>query len=326
MNDVQKKVMAYLSRKEWAGIFDLVEKRLLDVNALLTDGPEIVILLDQAILAKDLDVVRRLISAGADVNDCRGGMSPLMTACETHTPNLEIIDELLKAGANVNYRATRSDDGGGETALILAAERGSLPTVQRLLEAGADVTILTYAKETAIFFAAAEGRNIDVTRLLLAARCPLTGTELHWPVSKRDIDTVRLLIGAGCNPNVPLTRGSGSDLMKGDTPIIVAARLSVDEFISPPIGPDPAVTARKRLEMIKVLLAAGADPNVVNGRGHTPLLRAVVQKDVESVRALVAGGAKADFGSKLGTPLEQAKEKKMSSIIELLETIPHSTT
>ena len=46
--------------------------------------------------------------------------------------------------------------------------------------------------------------------------------------------------------------------------------------------------------MIQPLLNAHANPNLANSSGETPLIRAVQRRDMEMVRALVAGGANPD--------------------------------
>lgn len=112
-----------------------------------------------------LEVVERLLSAGATV-DARsdGGFTPLINACTASSP---VLRALLAAGADPDARAdigwraierlaehgnaaglrillsaTREPidarDGDGATALMAAAEAGSLECVDLLLQAGAD--------------------------------------------------------------------------------------------------------------------------------------------------------------------------------------------
>lgn len=84
-------------------------------------------------------VVEILLVEGADydtdndaVND--QGDTALMSACEKGIPTL-IVEKLLTAGFDPNY----GDDSGGTTALMLASERGCVPTINALLVYGADV-------------------------------------------------------------------------------------------------------------------------------------------------------------------------------------------
>ncbi len=62
-----------------------------------------------------------------------------------------------------------------------------------------------------------------------------------------------------------------------------------------------------KLEMVKTLLAKGADPNVVEKDGETPLYRAAFNDKLEMVKALLDGGAKPNLATKYGkTPLHWA--------------------
>ena len=99
--------------------------------------------------------VELLIAAGADVNVANiGGVTPLMRAArgslETWDTiaSLESINRLLEAGADVNARAD-----SGETALTNAVEIGRADIVERLLAAGADWRLAGKSGRTALFIA-----------------------------------------------------------------------------------------------------------------------------------------------------------------------------
>ena len=64
-----------------------------------------------------------------------------------------------------------------------------------------------------------------------------------------------------------------------------------------------------RSRRVKVLLAAGANPNVKAPDGSTPLHQAVQARQVAMIRALVAAGAKLDATNKDNlTPLQLAEK------------------
>lgn len=69
-----------------------------------------------------LEVVRRLIAAGADVNRPinDSGETPLMRSCDSHFGNLEVLDVLIEAGADLERR-----DRYDRTALNIALEHGN---------------------------------------------------------------------------------------------------------------------------------------------------------------------------------------------------------
>jgi len=128
--------------------------------------------LDWAIYGHQIDVVRKLIEMGADVNHAdrpsgyQSGYTPLMYTAkalrgrklqdpETMAVRNEIARLLIQHGADVN-RATKlgSEDKGGETALHFAVKNQNPQLIRILLAAGADknakndqgYTPLDYAK------------------------------------------------------------------------------------------------------------------------------------------------------------------------------------
>ena len=70
------------------------------------------------------------------------------------TAGLDLVDLLLAAGAEVN-----ATDGGGFTPLHLAAIRGELPLVTRLLLRGADASVRTQESQTSADLARARGHE-----------------------------------------------------------------------------------------------------------------------------------------------------------------------
>ena len=69
--------------------------------------------------------------------------------------------------------------------------------------------------------------------------------------------------------------------------------------------------SRDPLEALKLLLAAGANPNAKAPDGSTPLHQAVDEQQVAMIRALVAAGAKLDAVNKDNlTPLLLAEQPK----------------
>lgn len=150
----------------------------------------------------DIEAVRALVRAGADVNAAQGdGMTALHWAAERGS--VELAEVLLHAGANVDA-GTRiggytplhiaakeargdvallllrsgSDPGAtttnsGVTPLHLAAQSGSTVVLQALLDAGADVDVTERAwDQTPLVFAAAQNRAPAVALLLAAGADP----------------------------------------------------------------------------------------------------------------------------------------------------------
>ena len=78
-------------------------------------------------------------------------------------------------------------------------------------------------------------------------------------------------------------------------------------------------------ENVRLLLAAGVDPNHVNGLGWTALLEAVILTDggpvyQQIVADLIAGGADVNLSDGDGvTPLAHAKARRYAEIVRLLD-------
>lgn len=167
----------------------------------------------------DLDTVKALVAAGAEVNAGRpNGAGPVYWA--SNGP-VDVLEWLLKhkADPNAGRRAPGATAGsGGMTPLMEAAAFGATANARALLDWGADVNA-KHDRGTALMFAAGSDRaGADMIRLLLdrgadpnavASRCERCiheprsedgGTDLTALMLARqrgETDIVRMLIAAG---------------------------------------------------------------------------------------------------------------------------------
>jgi ankyrin repeat protein len=153
-----------------------------------------------AAMRGDVATVRALLQQGADVNAAEGdGMTALHWAAEHGDHELAAV--LLASGANP-AAATRI---GRHTPLHVAAKSGYPRVVRLLVDAKADVNVLTTTGAAPIHFAAASGSSEAVTILLDAGadpnvREPQWGqTPLMFAAAAGRTDAVNRLLARGAD-------------------------------------------------------------------------------------------------------------------------------
>jgi ankyrin repeat protein len=260
-----------------------------------------------------------LIRAGADPNtSLPEGETALMTAARTGDP--DAVRVLLAHGAEVN----RKEKTLGETALMWAAAENHPEAVGILAAAGADLnarstvlhlapfnwvtsgmisTSLPRGGWSALHYAARQGA-IEAARVLVVQHADLNvqdpdgTTALVIAILNAHFDLANMLLDKGADPNVADETGTA------------ALYVAVDMHTLPPTQGRPPLNLIDNLsglEMIKSLLAHGANPNAqlnrpILGRLHldgdgglgdgtTPLLRAAKGNDLDVMTALFEGGA-----------------------------------
>lgn len=115
----------------------------------------------EAAAAGDLEEIRRLVAAGANINYRSGThcQSPLHLALMNR--HVTCVDFLIENGADIN-----EDDVNQAKPLHVAALRGDHYCVTRLLDAGADIHSLDHKGFTALHYAAGDDYP-DCVQLLL---------------------------------------------------------------------------------------------------------------------------------------------------------------
>ena len=311
-------------------------KQRVDVNAPQGDGSTA---LHWAARVGDLTIADALIRAGARANVANSnGVAPLHLACMNRSAAM--VDRLLGASADANAAMLN-----GETVLMTCARTGNARTVTSLLVHGAKPNAKEAAHEqTALMWAAAE-RHPDVVRLLVEAGADLRARSKIYPTNvvgedtqragreelnytvlaggmtpllfaarSGDADSARLLIDAGADPNDRLADGTSALVLAAFSGRGAAAGVLLDKGANPnDMGTGftalHAAVLRSDVNLVKVLLAHGADPNVRMTRGTpkrrdgedfnlpatlvgaTPYLLAAKFLEADIIRALNAGGA-----------------------------------
>lgn len=199
------------------------------------------------------------------------------------------------------------EDGGSETnsELVSAAERGDLSAVERLLEEGASVEDRDDSGRMALVAAAYEN-HLEVARKLIEA-----GADVNV---KDDTEQSAYLISTsevGDDPRLlRLTLENGADVE------------SLDSYNGTGLI---RASERGYAEIVKELLNTDIDVDHVNNLEWTALLEAIILGDggsqhTEVVRLLVDSGADVNLADGDGvTPLEHARKSDYKEIVQILE-------
>jgi ankyrin repeat protein len=280
-------------------------------------------------------VAQLLIDHGADVHaSSNSGATPLLFA--VRRGNVDAVLALLAAGADV--KATRPD---GATALLVAVINGHEDLVDLLLDKGADPNV--------------EGGSTDVTHPGMRAK-PMKLTFRQLSESETDNDKARPgnIWGTPLHAAVHMGNweiGDVSVAVKLDRVRVITALLAHGANVNARIrteeprwpgeryrrrltGATPFLLAAKAsdIEVMRLLLAHGADPNIGTIDRTTPLMaaagiawaansdRASERKALETVKLLVDElGAEVNFVSDRGeTAMHGAAYRGANGIVQYL--------
>ena len=278
-----------------------------------------------AVREKLTDVVQLLIDAGADIEtENKDGWSPLHSACEAG--ELDVVKMLVEAGAGVratNYKGwtclhvaacfghtetvrylvdlpevdVNHRDTDNRTALCFAKRTDA---VQVLLDAGADIDAKDNKRRAPLFYACDSGA-LDVVKVLVRAGADDGGgTCLAHAASCGRTETVRYLVGL---PEVDVNHQNADNCFHNTAlqeavlwkqtdvaQVLIDAGADIDTQTNCNLSRSPLHTAciLGTLDVVKMLVEAGAGVRATDTKGRTCLHVAACCGYTETVRYLVS--------------------------------------
>ncbi|MHC4510458.1 MAG: ankyrin repeat domain-containing protein [Planctomycetota bacterium] len=232
----------------------------------------------QAADAGDLAKVKAFIEEGIDVNTKVHGCTPLH--CAARYGHKEVVELLIAKGADINAKDSRGRtplylamyqdrketvkllaSKSGDVSLHTAAYIGDLQTVEKLIDAGANVD--ANEKGVTALLCAAKAGQTAVAKLLIANGADVNAGE--WTPLQEAASHSKAM--------VELLLAKGADVNTGKwTPLHSAVS-----------GP---------YEIVELLISKGANVNARDGFGQTPLFYAQHQGRTKIVELLRKHGAK----------------------------------
>lgn len=209
---------------------------------------------------------------------------------------------LLRAAAILAGVVLMTGAGEAQTGLLEAAGRGDLAAVNRLIAAKADLEQRDGQRQTPLLLAVA-GNHVAVAKALLAA-----GASPNAQAANQD--TPWLLAGASGRTEI----------------IAAMLPLKPDLTIRNRYGGNALIPAceRAHVETAKLLLTSGIDVNHVNNLGWTCLLEIVILGDggprhQQVAQLVLDAGADPNLADRDGiSPLRHARKRGQSAVARLI--------
>ena len=286
-----------------AAILERLIRAGADPNAPISETGDTVLMMTAR--TGTLDAVRVLLDHRANVNakETWGGTTALMWAVSERHP--EITRLLVERGADVNAKSNfvpsasgRGFEGtaavapkagqtveefasGWMTPLMFAAREDDLESARTLVQGGADVNAVGADGKDALGLALFNG-SYDVASLLIDSHANVNHadvqrfTPLFWAVDRRNMETapnfpwmvttdplplIQKLLDAGANPNAVVNNTPRARMREGSPRIVFATAIMRAAFAGD-------------LELVKLLLAHGADPHIQSSDRETTLAAA----------------------------------------------------
>lgn len=214
-------------------------------------------------------LLKKLIMAGADVNENTDLGSPLMTALCRQRVNTETVIALINSGADVNY-----SNKYGKSLLHVAVAKSEDICVEKLLCAGAQVNVLDSDGNSPLWIAVCDN-NAKIATMLLEYGGDVNFTNRYYNMSllcksacDRNNTLFKLLLDHGANVNETTKLGApplhyavdNGDIQK--VKLLLSKNCALDDYsaykdLYNPMNALQIALSHENEEMIKLLMRAG---------------------------------------------------------------------
>ena len=269
------------------------------INAKDKDGNSF---LHLAVRAGNADIVKFLVSKGADVNiKDNYDQTPLQIAA--HSDNAEVVIQLVSSGAEINIKNSL-----GKTPLHYAVYYEQLQIVKYLISQGAEINTKDIRSKTPLHDAVIDNR-VEISKYLITKGAEVNAKDgdgkssLHYTVINENLELIKSLVSSGANVNtrdkfnrIPLHYAADEGyleivkylILKGseiDTKAAFYLQLGSIELT---LGCTSLHLAARNghLEIVKYLVYQGADVNLKNNEDKNALDLAKKRENQEIVTFL----------------------------------------
>jgi ankyrin repeat protein len=198
------------------------------------------------------------------------GESPLITIIKindyTVKDNEDIIKELIKRGSGVNFV-----DKAGNSPLVYAVQKRSLPIVKLLIKKGANVNYLIKRTNKSILMYAIELGEVEIVKHLVKS-----GADINFKNDK-GVTILKKVCDIG-------NKEIFEFLVKYNVNNCITGEIWENDIIY-------TVITKNRLDLVKILVANNLDINIQDDEGDTALTYAIRNRTIDILKYLIANGA-----------------------------------
>src|SRR5215472_11790230 len=248
-----------------------------------------------------IEAVKSLLARGADVNAKSIAQENTALIWAVAQKHADVVRVLIEHKADVEARTNT-----GFTPLLFAAQQGDADSAQMLLNAGADINEATPDGDTPLLIASASGHEAFSIFLLEHGANPNLADRngivpLHYAIMEglaevangismsghgnapyltrpNMVELAKALLAHGANRNAQLTAPAKEfETGPGYGKIFIMKQSNIGGGRISPVGATPFLMAALSFDpaLMRMLVAAGADPLLANEENVTPLMAAI---------------------------------------------------